>query len=320
MDETELGTVGAAHLAAFQRVVREGGFSRAAFALGIGQPAVSARIRALEETVGGPLFTRGRRVALTPLGESFLPYARRALEVLGEGVEVARLAQVGKRGRVTLGALGSLAGGLVGPALAALIVEHPEIDVVAKSGDHERIVELLWDGIVELGLVAWPIRDAFAAELAPLAVLREPVVLVAHPDHPLGRRARAGVTRDDVARLARPLYRLRWWLQHHPELERLADRAGAHAEVSMEAARYLCGRGVGAGFFTSTLVADDLAAGRLVAVTIRDLAPLRRDSALVRRARGLPMSPAAGKLAAALVAQAKHLGLSAAPRRSRARK
>src|SRR5882672_640990 len=113
--------VTAAQLATFERVVREGGFSRAAFALGIGQPAISARIRALEETVGGPLFTRGRRIGLTALGESFLPYARRALEILGEGVEIARLAQVGKRGRVTIGALGSLAGGLVGPALAELI-------------------------------------------------------------------------------------------------------------------------------------------------------------------------------------------------------
>src|SRR5690242_12243270 len=79
-------------LSAFDRVVREGGFSRAAIALGIGQPAVSSRIRALEEAVGGALFVRGRRIALTPLGESFLPYARRALEVLGEGVEAARLA------------------------------------------------------------------------------------------------------------------------------------------------------------------------------------------------------------------------------------
>ena len=35
-------------LVAFQRIVREGSFSRAAFALGIGQPAVSARIAALE--------------------------------------------------------------------------------------------------------------------------------------------------------------------------------------------------------------------------------------------------------------------------------
>jgi hypothetical protein len=82
-------------LLAFQRVVREGSFSRAALTLDIGQPALSARIQALEAKLGGALFSRGRRVALTPLGTAFLPYARRALETLEEGARVARSAQSG---------------------------------------------------------------------------------------------------------------------------------------------------------------------------------------------------------------------------------
>src|SRR5438105_4811026 len=81
-------------LVAFDRIAREGTFSRAAVALGLGQPAVSARILALEDAVGGSLFVRGRKLRLTALGESFLPYARRALEVLREGAEASRLAQV----------------------------------------------------------------------------------------------------------------------------------------------------------------------------------------------------------------------------------
>ena len=78
---------------AFDRIAREGTFSRAAHALGLGQPAVSARILALEEAIGGSLFVRGRTLRLTALGESFLPYARRALEVLREGAEASRLAR-----------------------------------------------------------------------------------------------------------------------------------------------------------------------------------------------------------------------------------
>jgi hypothetical protein len=38
-----------------ERVVRENSFTRAALSLGIGQPAVSARIHALEAAIGGPL-------------------------------------------------------------------------------------------------------------------------------------------------------------------------------------------------------------------------------------------------------------------------
>src|SRR3954462_1083221 len=85
-------------LAAFDRVAREGSFSRAAVALGLGQPAVSARILALEDAVGGALFLRARRIRLTALGESFLPFARRALEVVREGVAAARLPRGGGRG------------------------------------------------------------------------------------------------------------------------------------------------------------------------------------------------------------------------------
>src|SRR5438067_11703232 len=72
-------------LVAFDRIAREGTFSRAAVALGLGQPAVSARILALEDAVGGSLFVRGRKLRLTALGESFLPYARRAPEVRRAG-------------------------------------------------------------------------------------------------------------------------------------------------------------------------------------------------------------------------------------------
>src|SRR6185369_15155744 len=119
-------------LVAFDRVVREGSFSRAALALKIGQPAVSSRIQGLEEALGAPLFRRGRRIAITTLGESFLPYVKRALELVSEGVETARLTRHGQRGRITLGVLGSLAGAVVGPALAKFMAAHPEVDCLVR--------------------------------------------------------------------------------------------------------------------------------------------------------------------------------------------
>ncbi len=89
-------------LLAFEHIVREGSFSCAAGALNIAQPTMSARIQGLEGEVGGALFVRGgRNIALTERGESFLPYARRALAVLAEGIEVAQLTQAGKRGWMT---------------------------------------------------------------------------------------------------------------------------------------------------------------------------------------------------------------------------
>lgn len=296
-------------LTAFDRVVREGSFSRAAVALSLGQPAVSARIRVLEEALGGALFTRGRRVTLTALGESFLPYARRALEVLGEGVEAARLAQTGRRGRVRLGALASLAEGLVGPAVADFVRRHPQVDCTQRSGDHERILSLLLDGVLELGLLAWPAREAGGAELQAVLTFREPVLLVVGRGHPLAARRR--VTREELVRQARPLLRLRWWPAHHPALLALAERTGQATEVAMEVARHLVTEGVGAGFFTRTFVAGALARGELCALEVTDLGPLFRDSALARRRRGPPLSPASSALVEALRRQALRQGLLA---------
>src|SRR3954454_24469596 len=96
-------------LRTFERIVREGSFSRAAWSLDLAQPTVSARVHALEQIVGGALVARsGRGVVRTDVGASSLPFARRALEVLDAGVESARQAQVGQRGRVSIGVLESL--------------------------------------------------------------------------------------------------------------------------------------------------------------------------------------------------------------------
>lgn len=298
-------------LAAFDHIAREGSFTRAAISLGIGQPAVSARMRALEEQVGGALFTRGRRVALTALGESFLPFARRALEVLAEGVEAARLAQIGQRGRIRVGSLGSLASGLVGPALGAFVSAHPQVDCFVRAGDHERIVALLVDGMVDLGILIWPCTEAAAADLQPVLRFHEPVVLMARPDHPLA--ARPGVTRDDLVRLGRPLFRLRWWQAHDPVILELAERTGQSVELPMETARGLALAGAGVGFFTRTYIAEDVARGALAEVVVRDLPRLYRDTALVRRRSSGPLSPAAANLVEAIRRQARTLGLLAGP-------
>jgi DNA-binding transcriptional LysR family regulator len=301
-------------LIAFERVVREGGFGRAALALSLGQPAVSARIHALEEELGGALVHRGRRIALTPLGESVLPYARRVVELVAETAEAARLAHSGGRGRVRLGALGSLAGGLVGPALAELLLAQPDTECFVKSGDHEAILGHLWDGLVELAIVAWPSDDPLAAELTALLVFEEPVVLVARRDHPLAkrgsarRRARAEVTEDDLVRHGRPIFQLRWWQHHHPRLARLAQASESRVELPMETARQLVMGGVGVGFFAKTYVAEDLERDRLIELEVRGLA-VTRGSALVRRRRSLPLSPTGAALVQAIAAQAARLGL-----------
>jgi LysR family transcriptional regulator, low CO2-responsive transcriptional regulator len=295
-------------LITFDRIVREGSFSRAAWELHIAQPTISARIHALEREVGGALFARGgRRVGLTALGASFLPYARRAIEVLTEGTAAAREAQDGQRGRLTIGVLGSLAGCFLAPALGQFQRGHPHVECYVRAGSHQRMVDLLCDGVVELGLIAWPCIDPLSVDLAALLLLREPVVLAVSAGHPLAEQKQA--TQREVAEQAEPLLLVRWWQSTHAAVARLAAQARAVANVPPETARQLVLDGIGIGFFTRTQIAGALAAGQLCEVPITDLGPITRDSALVRLARQKQPSAVAAEFAAVVRNQAIRAGI-----------
>lgn len=300
-------------LIAFERIVREGSFSRAAWALGIAQPTISARIAALEGAIGGPLFVRGRRpLTLTERGMAFLPFARQALAAMGEGVEAARLAQRGQRGRVTLGILGSLTGSFLAAVLANFHQHYPDVACYIEDGNHQQIIEWLIDGVVEIGLIAWPRTDAFAVELTPLLHFSEEVVLLAAPDHPLAQqhKRQQPVTQEDVVTLSAPFLLMRWWQITPDPLAQLAARARTVYDLPMPSGVQLVLDGVGAGFFTRAQIGGAVIGATAVEIPVVDLPTFYRTSALVRlAAQSDPLSAPTQNLVAAIRHQAARLHL-----------
>ena len=94
-----------ADLKVFEAVAKTGGMNRAAADLHTVQSNVTARIRALEDELGTPLFERhSRGVTLTASGERLLPYARRVAWLLADAIRAAR--DDGQpRGPLTIGSL-----------------------------------------------------------------------------------------------------------------------------------------------------------------------------------------------------------------------
>ena len=268
-------------LLAFDRIVREGSFSRAAQLLDISQPTISARIRNLEQEIGGSLFIRGGRyMALTELGESFLPYARRALTILQKGKEAAQLAQKGQGGRLTIGTIESLTGGFLATAVTRFHRNHPHVEIFIRAEHTAQIVPMLADGVIKLGLITWPF---FGTDLVPLLRFREPLVLVVSPRHRLAQKG--DVTLAEVVQAAAPLLQVRWGPLGRPLLAQLKQLSSEKIEVPIDTARQMLLHGVGAAFLTETLISEDLKMGRLVKVPVSDLAPIFRESALVRLRR-----------------------------------
>ena len=75
----------------FVAVAEEGNVGRAAQRLRVAQPPVSRQIRALEDEIGTPLFTRTPRgMKLLPSGEAFLAHARVILETVARASAAAR--------------------------------------------------------------------------------------------------------------------------------------------------------------------------------------------------------------------------------------
>ena len=167
MNESEMLSL--AHLrelAAFNGVARHLSFSRAAADLGCTPSVLSRRIAELEKRVGGPVFLRStRRVALTPLGESFLAHCSRLeaemaamnAQLRGQHAEIA--------GVVRMQVPTTYGRRCVAPLLPGLLSRHPKLrlDVVFDDGYADLIasrtdVALRIGTPVDSGLIAAPLR------------------------------------------------------------------------------------------------------------------------------------------------------------------
>ena len=273
-------------LLAFERIVREGSFSRAARQLDITQPTISARIQALEQEIGGPLLVRGgRHLALTERGESFLTYVQRALEVLNEGIEAARLSEEGQRGRITVGTLQSLAGGFLAETILQFHDTHPQVDFHVLTGHSDQVIKMLYDGRVKLGLISWPFYNS---DLAELLRFREVLVLVVPAQSALAQQGKVHLAQVKKAR--GHLLSVRWGPSAHNFIAHASERAGPMTELPVETARYMLLNGLGAAFLTRASVAEELRTGKLVEVEVEDLPTSYRESALVCLKRTLPLN------------------------------
>lgn len=115
-----------AALAIFRAVVHENGVTRAAAKLNRVQSNVTTRIKQLEEELGAPLFVRdGRRLVLTPAGETLLPYAERLLALADEARHAVR--EDRPHGRLRLGAMESTAASRLPPVLARYHQTWPDV-------------------------------------------------------------------------------------------------------------------------------------------------------------------------------------------------
>jgi LysR family transcriptional regulator, hydrogen peroxide-inducible genes activator len=180
----------------FVAVAQTRNFSRAAERCRVAQPSLSQQIKKLELELGERLFDRGPpAVTLTAAGEALAEHAERVLQE----VELARtkVRDAGKelRGRVSLGALPTVAPYLLPVMLRAFGEENPNVEVVAHEDTTARLVLALERQELDLALTSLPIGSF---QLAETVLFEEELVLAV----PLGHRlaAKRSITAEDLER------------------------------------------------------------------------------------------------------------------------
>ncbi|KHK66178.1 LysR family transcriptional regulator [Pseudomonas fluorescens] len=171
---------------AFLAVAQSLSFAVACERLHLSQSALSLTIKALEEGLGGRLFSRNtRNVALTPEGESLLPLARRLVADWDNAEDEMRQRFTLQRGRVTLAAMPSFAGNLLPPILKTFRARFPNVNVTVNDVINEQVLEMVRDRHVELGVAFEPMQGSSLA-FTPLYLDR--FVAVVPLDSPLAQR------------------------------------------------------------------------------------------------------------------------------------
>ena len=176
-------------LEVFLAVAEQGSLRRAANALGVQPPAISYRLKALEERIGVVLFVRTTRsVRLTDAGRSLLRRAKPAITELGDAIEDARASGTVRKGTVRL-TLPYVAHEMtVARRLAAFQRQYPEIEL--ELSFDEAFVDIVSEGFhagVRLGEQIG--EDMIAVRLSPPfkeVVFASPAYFDAHgrPDRP----------------------------------------------------------------------------------------------------------------------------------------
>lgn len=168
----------------FVALARTKNFTRAGEELNLSQSALSRSIQKLEDQLGQPLFERKpREVVLTDLGELFLERAKEILNLVED--TFSELADAGRRGRIRLGAIPTIAPYFLPGLLSSFAANHPEISVLVQEDTTEALIKRCSHGEIDLAIVALPIIAKYL-DLEPL--FDEELLLVLPVGHCLSRQ------------------------------------------------------------------------------------------------------------------------------------
>jgi aminoethylphosphonate catabolism LysR family transcriptional regulator len=240
-------------LKAFHYVAMCGGFSRAAEALNLTQPAISDQVRKLEAQYDVLLFNRfKKRVVPTATGRALLEITRRMFDFEQQASDLLSESQVLRSG--TLRIVADAAHHLL-PILARFRDQYPKVRVALHAGNTEAVIASLYAYEADIGVLSEVPRNH---DFKVLKLNSTPIIAFAATGYPAAARGKLS-----LRQLAKePLVMREVSSKTRQKLERAAAahkvelRPAIEAE-GREAVREIVASGAGIGFVSAAEFGND---------------------------------------------------------------
>ena len=189
-------------LATFQVVAKHCSYVRAAEELHFSQPAVSAQIHQLEQSLGVKLFDQiGRKTHLTQAGEELYSYSRKIFSVIDETLDTLDALRSPHYGRLSVGADTTVGSYVIPGWLGKFHQIYPEVDISLEVLNRAALIDALMNNRIDLAVIG-NVPDEIPVVIEPFA--RNELVLIASSTHRL-----AGLSEIPLAELAKEHFLLR---------------------------------------------------------------------------------------------------------------
>jgi LysR family hydrogen peroxide-inducible transcriptional activator len=139
-------------------------FRKAAAALGISQPGLSAQVQGAESLLAVQVFERDRRsVLVTPAGEDVVARAREALTAVDAVCDAARRRGEPLVGPLRLGVIPTVAPYWLPALLPSVRAKFPRLELILREDQTARLLAQLTAGQLDVALLALPVPGDFTA-------------------------------------------------------------------------------------------------------------------------------------------------------------
>lgn len=264
--------VNISHIEAFIYVYHLSGFNKAAEALYLTQPTISARIQTLEKDMNIILFNRDRKgITLTDEGKAFLPFAYRIFNAYKE----AKINMGQELKEMNLGSITSVSTSLLPKILSTFKEQYPAVSVNIFTGPTGDILTKIVNKQCHFGITE-AISDS---RIHNLPFHTDPYSLVVPRNHPLLSIDRE-VTMKDIA--FEPFITISQGVLDKRVVEEIFAKQKLKPHIvfevdNIETAKFMVLKGMGISFLPKLCFENEQSTGELFTIPIVPLINIKRE-------------------------------------------